>query len=45
MKKLWPKAKLLLANPVVHPVEVWLVRAVVVYVAAKLGVGVDHLVK
>jgi hypothetical protein len=33
------------ANPVVRPVEVWLVRAAVAWVAVKLGVSVDHIVK
>ena len=45
MRKFIARAKAILAAPTLRPVEVWIVRAVVVYVAAKLGVSADHLVK
>lgn len=45
MKKVWAKLKPVLASPQLRPVEVWLIRAAVAWVAVRLGVTVDQLVK
>ena len=41
MKKLWAIAR----NPVVRPVEIWALRAILAYAALKLGVDVKDLVQ
>ena len=45
MKKVWAKLKPVLSSPALRPAEVWAVRAIVAYVAVKLGVTVDQLAK
>jgi len=37
--------KHILMNPQARPIEVWLFRIAAVYVAAKLGVDLQHLAK
>lgn len=39
------RARRLLASPTLRPVEIWIMRAIFVYVMAKLGVSADHLAK
>ena len=45
MKKLLARAKTVAKNPTVRPLEVWAIRAAIVYVAAKLGLSLHDLAR
>lgn len=45
VKKLWSRVLVVLRNPQLRPIEIWLIRAAVALVTAQLGIDATHIAK